>query len=168
MPATRRSRKPAMAYLAGKPPAKAAKRHHRLDFGGIDDHLGFELRLAYVAVSRHFAAVMDRLDLTQKQTGVLWLIGANGGSSQSAVALELGMDRASMMAIIDRLKERDLVTRERSRHDGRRQALHLTPNGRRLLNQAKTALNRHERWLTQRFGDGELAALKDYLKRMQR
>jgi DNA-binding MarR family transcriptional regulator len=155
--------KAAMAYSSGKPAMKA-KRH--LDFGGLDEHLGFQLRLAYVAVSRHFAAAMDRLDLTQKQTGVLWLIGHNGGVSQTAVANELGMDRASMMAIIDRLEERSLLTRERSEHDGRRQALHLTPKGRRLLSQARSALTKHEQWLTERYSPAELAMLREFIEKM--
>jgi MarR family transcriptional regulator, organic hydroperoxide resistance regulator len=156
-------RKAAVAYSAGKPAIKAKR---RLDHGGLDDHLGFQLRLAYVAVSRHFARAMDRLDLTQKQTGVLWLIGHNGGVSQTAVATELGMDRASMMAIIDRLEERALVTRERSEHDARRQALHLTPKGRRLLAQAKAALARHDHWLTQRYSPAELSVLRDFIAKM--
>jgi MarR family transcriptional regulator, organic hydroperoxide resistance regulator len=164
-----RLRKETMAYSAGKPAIKAQKRQHRLDLGGLDDHLGFQLRLAYVAASRHFSDAMDRLDLTQKQTGVLWLIGANGGASQTAIATELGMDRASMMAIIDRLQERDLVTRERSQHDGRRQALYLTPKGRRLLTQVRSALARHEHWLAQRLNaPDDAAALMALLKRFQR
>jgi DNA-binding MarR family transcriptional regulator len=164
---TPKSRK-AIAYAVGKPAVKAAKRSHRLDFGGLDAHLGFQLRLAYIAVSRHFAHAMDRLDLTQKQTGVLWLIGANGGVSQIAIATRLSMDRASMMAIIDRLEDRALLTRERSQHDGRRQALYLTAKGRRLLAQARTALARHEHWLAARFDPTELALLKAFLKRIDR
>jgi len=161
-----RKRKEAVPYAAAKPATKAAKLQEGLDFGGLEDHLGFLLRMAYVVASRHFARAMDRLDLTQKQTGVLWLISANGGASQTAIANELGMDRASMMAIVDRLEERELVTRERSQHDGRRQALYLTPKGRRLLSQARDALMRHETWLATPFTPEELAALKALLKRV--
>lgn len=158
----------AIAYATGKPAVRASKRPHRVDFGGLDDHVGFQLRLAYIAASRHFAHAMEKLDLTQKQTGVLWLIAANGGVSQIAIATRLSMDRASMMAIIDRLEERALVTRERSQHDGRRQALYLTAKGRRILAQARIALARHERWLAARFDSAELAVLKDFLKRFDR
>lgn len=149
--------------------ALAAQRAARdLDADGLSDFLGYQLRLAYIATSRHFADAMARLDLTQKQTGVLWLIGANGGASQSAIARELGMDRASMMAIVDRLQERALVTRERSLHDGRRQALHLTAKGRKLLAQAKATLDRHEHWLTSRFSADEQAMLTQLLARIER
>jgi MarR family transcriptional regulator, organic hydroperoxide resistance regulator len=154
--------------LRARPGVRTARPHDRLDLDGLDDSLGYHLRLAYVAASRHFAVAMARLDLTQKQLGVLWLIGANAGASQIAIARVLGMDRASMMAIIDRLEERSLVKRERSQHDGRRQALYLTPQGRRVWTQSKTALARHEHWMTGRFSADELATLSDLLNRFHR
>ncbi len=129
--------------------------------------VGYQLRLAYLAISRHFTAAMAALDLTQKQTGVLWLIGANAGVSQIALATELDMDRASMMAVVDRLEDRKLVLRVRSQQDGRRQELYLTPKGRKLLSQSKAAMAEHERWITQRFSEAELSALMGAFRRIQ-
>ena len=140
----------------------------RVETNDLVGLIGYEMRMAYLAISRHFSTAMEKIDLTQKQTGVLWLIGANSGISQIALATELGMDRASMMAIIDRLQERDFVFRERSRQDGRRQELYLTPKGRKALAQSKTALASHEEWIRSRFSEAELAALVDALKRLQR
>ena len=135
---------------------------------GMDGFLGYHLRLAYLSISRHFAKAMASVDLTQKQMGVLWLIGDNGGVSQVAIARELGMDRASMMAIVDRLQSRGLVVRERSRHDGRRQELYLTPQGRKVLAKAKSIIGKHERWMTERFSEDEVAALMEMLRRLHR
>ena len=42
-----------------------------------------------------------------------------------------------MMAIVDRLEDRKLILRERSRQDGRRQELYLTPKGRKVLAQSQ-------------------------------
>lgn len=137
-----------------------------VSYGGLDDQIGFQLRLAYIAISRHFASAMARLDLTQKQIGVLWLIGANSGVSQIDIANELGMDRASTMAIVDRLEERGIIVRERSLRDGRRQELYLTPKGRKTLAQAKTAIAKHERWIRDRFGEAELASLMLALRKL--
>ncbi len=124
--------------------------------------------MAYVAISRRFASAMAKLDLTQKQTGVLWLIGANGGISQVTLANELGMDRASMMAIIDRLADRQLLVRERSNLDGRRQELYLTPKGQKVLTQSKAAVADHERWIAEHFGKDELAEFRSLLRRIER
>ena len=140
----------------------------QVDRSSLDGMLGFQLRLAYAAFSRHFAEAMAHLDLTQKQTGVLWLIGANPGVSQAALAKHLDMDRASMMAIVDRLDAREIVVRKRSRHDGRRQELYLTPKGRRILKQSKAALTEHERWFTERFSEAELGVFFEALQRLHK
>jgi MarR family transcriptional regulator, organic hydroperoxide resistance regulator len=146
----------------------ATSQKNLLRHNHLDDSVGYQLRVAYVAVRRHFEAAMDRLDLTQKQTGVLWLIDANSGVSQIALANELGMDRASMMAIIDRLQERGLVVRKRSTEDGRRQELYVTAKGRKTLAQAKTAIHEHEKWISGRFSAKDLNALVTGLKRISR
>jgi MarR family transcriptional regulator, organic hydroperoxide resistance regulator len=156
---TRRERKSVPSTTSDKP----ALRHNRLD-----DNIGYQLRIAYVAVRRHFETAMQRLDLTQKQTGVLWLIDANAGVSQIALANELGMDRASMMAIVDRLEERGFIVRKRSTEDGRRQELYTTAKGRKALTQAKTAIHEHEKWMTAKFSKSELNAFVNGLKRFSR
>jgi DNA-binding MarR family transcriptional regulator len=162
------SMKPVGAEPKRKPvPKRPAPKHH-VQSNDMDELLGYQLRLAYIAISRHFARAMAHLDLTQKQTGVLWLIGGNGGVSQIMLAKELDMDRASMMAIIDKLEDRGLITRERSRHDARRQELFLTPKGRKVLTQSKASLAKHEHWMTSRFSDSEVAMLMDLLQRIRK
>lgn len=156
---TRRERKSVPATSSRKPPL----RHNKLD-----DNVGYQLRMAYVSVRRHFEAAMARLDLTQKQTGVLWLIDANPAVSQIALANELSMDRASMMAIVDRLEDRNFIVRKRSTEDGRRQELYVTAKGRKALAKAKTAIQDHEKWLTAKFNKGELNAFVEGLKRFSR
>ena len=156
---TRRERKSAPEQTSEKP----ALRHNKLD-----DNIGYQNRMAYVAVRRHFEVAMEKLDLTQKQTSVLWLIEANAGVSQIALANELGMDRASMMAIVDRLEERGLILRKRSAEDGRRQELNATAKGKKVLAQTKTAIHDHEKWISQKFTRAEVAAFVDGLKRFTR
>ena len=155
----RRERKSSPA----KPSEKPALRHNKLD-----DSIGYQVRMAYVAIRRHFEVAMVRLDLTQKQTSVLWLIEANGGVSQIALANELGMDRASMMAIVDRLEDRGLILRKRSAEDGRRQELNVTAKGRKVLAQAKAAIHEHEKWISAKFSKAELNGFVDGLKRFGR
>ncbi len=156
---SRRERKSVPHTSSDKP----ALRHNRLD-----ENVGYQLRMAYVAVRRHFETAMEKLDLTQKQTSVLWLIDANTGVSQISLANELSMDRASMMAIVDRLEERGLIVRKRSADDGRRQELYVTAKGRKVLAQAKSAILDHEKWMTAKFSKAELNAFVGALKRFRR
>ncbi|MEJ0025068.1 MAG: MarR family transcriptional regulator [Rhizomicrobium sp.] len=140
----------------------------KVDRANLDSLVGFRMRMAYVAISRRFASIMAKLDLTQKQTGVLWMIGANGGISQVTLASELGMDRASMMAIIDRLADRQLLIRERSSSDGRRQELYLTPKGQKVLALSKAAVAEHEKWIADNVGKDDIADLLGLLRRIDR
>lgn len=156
---SRRERKSVPSTSSNKP----TLRQNRLD-----ENVGYQLRMAFVAVRRHFEMAMEKLDLTQKQTSVLWLIDANSGVSQIALANELSMDRASMMAIVDRLEERGLIVRKRSAEDGRRQELYVTAKGRKILAQAKTAIVDHEKWMTAKFSKAELNAFIGALKRFTR
>jgi DNA-binding MarR family transcriptional regulator len=138
----------------------------KLDLDGLPDLLGFHLRLAHVAMYRDFATALAELDLTQKQCATLQLIGANPAVSQVDLAATLGTDRATMMAMIDRLEQRDFVVRRRSVADRRRQELNLTAEGEAMLERARRAIAEHERHFTSRFTKDELKALVNALSRI--
>lgn len=135
-----------------------------LDLAGLADLLGFHLRLAHVAMYRDFMAALSDLDLTQKQCATLRLIGANPTVSQVEIAAVLGADRATMMAMIDRLESRGLVVRSRSSVDRRRSELHLTAEGQNVLRLADEAIRRHESAFTSRFSKGQLENLMAALR----
>jgi DNA-binding MarR family transcriptional regulator len=139
----------------------------RLDLGGLEEIVGLHLRLAQAATYRSFAEMLAPLDLTQKQIAVLWLIDANPGVSQIQLATTLNMDRATMMAIVDRLDGRGLLERQRSKVDRRRQELELTAAGGTLLTRAKTIVEAHEALLKARIGE-DLAVVVAALKRLYR
>ena len=128
--------------------------------------LGFHVRLAHVAIYRDFATAMADLDLTQKQAAVLQIIEGSPGSSQVDIAALLGTDRATMMAIIDRLQDRRLVKRLRSQSDRRRQELYLTPEGETAVARTREIIAAHEKRFTDRFTAAELAALVSALRRI--
>lgn len=139
-----------------------------LDLAGLPDLLGFHLRLAHVAIYRDFMAALSDLDLTQKQCATLQLVGANPGVSQVDIAATLGTDRATMMAMVDRLEERGLVVRSRSLVDRRRRELHLTPEGQIVLRKAETAIQRHEARFTSRLTKSQLENLITALRAIHR
>jgi MarR family transcriptional regulator, organic hydroperoxide resistance regulator len=136
-------------------------------FQELDGLLGYRLRRAQGAMHRDYMDAVADLNLTQKQTATLWLIGANPGVSQVTVAAALGMDRATMMAIIDKLEDRTLVLRKRSSTDRRRQELLLTPAGQRKLKTVKARIAEHEARFTARFKPAELAALLGALQKIR-
>jgi DNA-binding MarR family transcriptional regulator len=138
-----------------------------LMFEELDGLLGYRIRRAHGAMHRDYMATVSGLDLTQKQTATLWLINSNPGVSQVSVANALGMDRATMMSVTDRLEERSLLIRKRSTVDRRRQELYLTPAGQSMLRKAKNRISQHEGRFKALFKPAELTALLAALNKFQ-
>lgn len=136
------------------------------DIGEIRDIVGFHIRLAYGAVYRHFTETFTHLDLTQKQVSVLWLVDLHPDIAQTGLAQLMRMDRATTMAIVNRLQSRGYLVRGKSLDDGRKQTLNLTDPGRQMLATAKDAVVEHERWLKSRFTEKEVVNLIEMLTRI--
>lgn len=134
--------------------------------GALDGIVGFHIRLAHNAVYRHFTETFTDLNLTQKQVSVLWLIEDSHDIAQADLGRRLQIDRATIMAIVNRLERRGFITRGRSASDGRRQTLTLTREGAAALARARVAIADHEQWLKARFSKTEVTALIDMLKRI--
>jgi len=136
------------------------------DIGEIRNIVGFHIRLAHGAVYRHFTETFADVDLTQKQVSVLWLVDDHPDIAQTDLAKRMRMDRATTMAIVNRLESRGYLVRGKSDSDGRKQTLNLTNPGRKALVTAKAAIQQHERWLKSRFSDREVAKLIELLTRI--
>ncbi|UJW77409.1 MarR family winged helix-turn-helix transcriptional regulator [Rhizobium sp. SL42] len=134
--------------------------------GRLDDILGFHLRMANVAIYQDYSAAMCDIGLTQKQFAVLELIAANPRVSQIDIANQLSMDRATMMALVNRLEARKLIERKPSAVDRRRQELLMTADGLALIAQARTIQEQHEQRFTSRFTPEELQLFVSGLKRI--
>lgn len=156
--------------MASEPPrptsAMPSEDDASLSVGPIGDIVGFHIRLAHGAVYRHFTDTFSALGLTQKQVSVLWLIDDHPGIAQTDLGRLLQMDRATVMAIVNRLQAREMLVRGASELDRRRQTLTLTPAGRAALGQAREAILSHERWLKGRFTDAEVQMLVALLTRI--
>ena len=136
------------------------------ELAGLNDIVGFHIRLAHGAVYRHFTETFADLDLTQKQVSALWLVNECPGVSQIELGGRLRMDRATTMTIVNRLQQRGYMRRERSVSDGRKQALYLTEAGTGALAEARDCIAEHEAWLKSRFTPQEAEKLVEMLSRI--
>jgi DNA-binding MarR family transcriptional regulator len=134
--------------------------------GEIDEILGFHIRLAHGTVYRHFMESFQFLGMTQKQVSVLWLVSDHPGIAQADLAKRLQLDRATVMAIVNRLAKRKFLVRGESATDGRKQTLKLVPTGATALQDAKRAIRTHEKWLKSRFTAKELKTLIGLLRKI--
>lgn len=136
------------------------------DVGEIGNIVGFHIRLAHGAVYRHFTETFQHIELTQKQVSVLWLIDDHADIAQTDLAKRMRMDRATTMAIVNRLQARGYLVRGKSKTDGRKQTLNLTAAGEAALLEAKAAIREHEAWLKSRFTDKEVSRLIELLTKI--
>lgn len=134
--------------------------------GEIDDILGFHIRLAHGTTYRHFTRTFKSLNMTQKQVSVLWLVSEHPGIAQADLAKRLQLDRATVMAIVNRLAKRKFLVRGESETDGRKQTLDVLPTGAKALEGAKRAIRAHEKWLKGRFTARELKTLIGLLRKI--
>jgi DNA-binding MarR family transcriptional regulator len=134
--------------------------------GEIDEIIGFHIRLAHGATYRHFTETFADLGLTQKMVSVLWLIDDHPRIAQADIGRRLQMDRATTMAIINRLEARGLLVRGESKQDRRRQTLTLTTEGHEALVEARRCIREHEAWVRSRFSKREAALLIELLRRI--
>lgn len=76
------------------------------------------------------------------------------------------MDRATTMAVVNRLQARGYLVRGKSDSDGRKQSLNLTAAGRDALKVAKEAVRQHEDWLKSHYTKAEVRKLVELLARL--
>ena len=128
--------------------------------------LGFRLRRAENGMHRDFIGSLKPTELTQKQLAVLLLMQESPCVAQIDLCAMLGAGPNTMMACLDRLSDRALIRRVRSRADRRKMELHPTADGLRILEQALALAESHEERFKSRFSLSELEQLMDFLARM--
>lgn len=140
-----------------------------LDRGLLPSLMGYALRRAQSAVFADFAATFARAGeaLTPGEFGLLVLVDRNEGLSQIALARALGIDRSTLVPILDRLQARDLLVRRPSPTDGRTHALALTPAGEKALARFARLVRAHERRIASGLSTAETRTLIELLGKVR-
>jgi len=117
-------------------------------------------------VFQNFVQAMAGHDVTPGQFGVLQVIAANPGLSQTELGNAIGIDRSTVVAVIDRLEGRDLVVRAPSPHDRRSYALRLSEHGAAVLAELEARVRAHEEEIARGLAPAERRTLIDLLSRL--
>jgi DNA-binding MarR family transcriptional regulator len=88
--------------------------------------------------------VLDSVGLTPALFALLNVVGARKGAIQQELGSALGIDRSTMVSLIDQLEGEGLATRRPSARDRRAREIAITPKGRRLLERARRMLSQAE------------------------
>ena len=140
-----------------------------LDRGLLPSLLGYVLRRTQSAVFEDFAATFAHAGeaLTPGEFGLLVLVERNAGLSQMTLARALGIDRSTLVPILDRLQARTLLVRHRSPTDGRMHALALTPTGEKALARFARLVRLHEKRIAANLSATEIRTLIELLEKVR-
>ncbi|MDP7549025.1 MAG: MarR family transcriptional regulator [Alphaproteobacteria bacterium] len=142
--------------------------HGNYDYDLLPGLIGYNLRRAQTAVFQDFSKTLTDCNITPGQFGVLVLIQANSGLNQTRLGNALGIDRSTVVAVIDRLEARGLVQRAPAPTDRRSYALGLSDQGAALLHRARSLVEEHERRIARDLSPAEQKQLNALLSRLSR
>jgi MarR family transcriptional regulator, transcriptional regulator for hemolysin len=144
-----------MAPMESRPPADAPV----TEFAG---QLFFRLwRASHVRA----ADVLRSLGLTPALFGLLNVIGGREGAIQQELGSAMGIDRTTMVSLIDQLESAGLAKRRPSPTDRRAREIAITPKGRRLLQRARRMISEVENEVLAGLTDEERSQLLALLRR---
>ncbi len=139
--------------------------HPLLKAAGLADSIGFQLRLAQMAAWAELVAALQPFGLRPSHYSALLIVRATPGCRQQDIGEALGIQRPNLVAMIDGLAQRGLLTRGVNPADRRSYALSLTPDGLALLERADAAHRAHEERIAARIG-ADAARLLPALRRI--
>ncbi|WP_210491401.1 MarR family transcriptional regulator [Patulibacter sp. SYSU D01012] len=129
-----------------------------------DEVVGYLLKHAHLELERRTDEALAPLGLTSRELGVLRVIVGGAARSQQETATLLGVDRTSMVAVVDALERMGAVARRPSDEDRRRNVLEATADGRALFRRAEDVSLAVERDFTAALGGAGAAELRAALR----
>ena len=134
-----------------------------VEFGLLGELVGYAIRRAQIAIYKDFEKSVT--GLTPPLLAALILIDANPGINQTRLGQVMGVNRATIMALIDRLAALKLVRRAPSAADRRANVLQLTDLGRKRHRIASAEVQAHDARIAGNLAPAELKTLRRLLAR---
>lgn len=98
----------------------------------VTQRLGYLLKHAQLRLAELAEPLYAPLGVTGRQLALLMLFGDGPAQSQQDGAARLGVDRTTMVALVDELEAKGLVRREVAPGDRRKRLVTLTAEGERV------------------------------------
>lgn len=149
-----------------KPSKQAHRRRPVIDMQPLDGLLGFHVRLAMMEIRQSFLLNVDKGSVHPGLASLMQLVDANPGASQVELARAMHIDKASLVALLDKAEAGGWLKRVRSKVDRRRHELVLKPAGQAKAKALREQIVRHEKKYLDRFSADELEQLVNYLRRI--
>jgi DNA-binding MarR family transcriptional regulator len=113
-----------------------------------------------------FGERLAGINLTPPHAGILRILAATPAITQQALASALGSVPSRLVALVDELESKGLVERQTNESDRRRNALHLTGQGRAALQAIGRIARDHQQALLAALSEKEQGQLSVLLQRV--
>jgi DNA-binding MarR family transcriptional regulator len=128
--------------------------------------LTYLLKHALIELDGLHHELLDPIGIDARELAVLLLLDSREPESQQQAAQRLGVDRTTMVDLLDALEEKGLVARRADAADRRRNVVELTPHGRATLRKATRLSDEAEGRLLAALDAEEAAQLRTLLTRL--
>jgi DNA-binding MarR family transcriptional regulator len=132
----------------------------------VSDRLAYLFKRAQLKLAGLHEELLAPFAISSGELAILLLIDAREPESQQQVARRLGIDRTTMVGLIDALEGKELVARRPDAADRRRNVVQLTDTGQKTLRRATRASDQAERRLLSELNEDEAAQLRNLLRRI--
>lgn len=159
-PADRRT--PARASAADPAPAGGSPGAE------LTTRLGYLLKHAQQRLAAFTSAALAPYGIDGRQLAVLLVLASAGPASQQEAARRLGVDRTTMVGLLDGLEAKGLISRHPAAADRRKNMVGLTRSGQETLRAATEASDEAERRFLGSLPAAEAGHLKEVLRLLTR
>jgi DNA-binding MarR family transcriptional regulator len=122
------------------------------------------MRWRWPISSRAARSLTSPYEIDGREPAVLLTLAGHEPASQQQAAERMGVDRTTMVALLDGLSEKGLVTRRPQEGDRRRNVVELTRKGQDTLRDATVASDEAERALLSAITKQEALVLRKLLR----
>jgi len=130
----------------------------------LSERLGYLLKHAQLQMSELTGQALTPYGIDGRELGVLVVLAGRAPTSQQQAARRLGIDRTTMVAMLDTLEGKGLVSRHPDAEDRRRNVVELSAAGQDILRRATKAAEDAERELLAPLSPQAAQRLRDSLQ----
>ncbi|MEU6710401.1 MarR family transcriptional regulator [Nonomuraea sp. NPDC046802] len=128
--------------------------------------LAYLLKHANLRLGELTGPALEPYGIDGREFGVMWALRAPEPASQLEVAQRLGIDRTTMVAMVDALERKKLVERRPHPGDRRKNIVELTGHGRDTLDGAARAVDAAEEEFLAALPGDDARLLRELLDRL--
>ncbi|NIE72967.1 MarR family transcriptional regulator [Pantoea sp. Ap-967] len=134
--------------------------------GVLEDLIGYALRRAQLKLFQNLIARLSSYDLRPAQFSALAIIDQNPGLMQADLARALAIEPPQVVPLLNKLEERTLAVRVRSKPDKRSYGIYLSKPGEALLKELKKIACESDREATAQLNEEERELLLKLLTKI--